>query len=1082
MSTKEAKLKKSVELRPHQEEAVQFALDNNGRGLFAHGTGSGKTLSAIATFEKLKADGKATKALVITPASLQENFEQSGVKRFTNSSVNRGTDGKSDYQIMSMAKFRRDPQQALKDSKADTVIVDEIHRAKDKMSVTNRALREVSPQVKNFLGLTGSFISNHPKEVIPLLDVISPGHDLGSMQGFQKRYTKTKQIPGGFLKGPKRRTDLQRHPELGGKLRGKLHYLGHEDIAKDMPRMDVENVHVQMSPEQTKLYNFALGKLTPMQRRKIRDGLPASQTEAMHILSAIMKARQASNSIGSHKDMPLSQAAEDTPKIKRVLDDIEKHLSKNKDGQAVVYTNFVHGGADVLVEGLKARGHKPGLFAGVGALGVTKDSRHKDVKDFKDGKKKVIILTPAASEGVSLDNATGFFEVDRHYNPERNQQAIARGRRLGGQAHRKQKDRVLEVKRYYSDPKPGLLNRLLGQKEVGVDEWVGMVANEKQRLNDELRKTVKTASPGGALLPGEDMAAYIARRNRQADENLRKFDPTDLVGKVRQWARENPYKTMALVLGTGAGVGALGSYLFGQEKEAEVLPSHVDKKIPVHDNLQDLLKKMKPGDVFATKTNSQAKGVKSQVSRFIGKVTGNPWTHVGMYTGNGQAVHAYEDIKDGQFAWDAKVREQSLKDVVGMGRDILVLRPDLSGKQKQDALKRMDDLKGTPYSYVGLVSGMLPDRDAVGDERSKKPGDAICTTAVGWAHKDLDFGNKSLNSLKVGDFMKHKKLKQVAALSGDKTASVYVQEFLKSADIFLKAKGLEDSQKEKEPAFLRGAVIGGAIGGGAPHALEAGTNLVHSVDEAISEMGGPEGRAARLSTALEEHAPKDVTFIVGDTPKARKSAWFADIPAGAGVAEDSTGKIVAQGPGRFIQRGYNVGSTAHEIGHALGGRPQNSYVNTLIDEGGASLRGLKLIQKTHGTLEALKAVPGLGAAFLNYAAKVPTSARVALGLGGATIGGYLAHKGEEKSASLYAQEFLKLAIQSANEKESVEMEDPKFEAIRESVIRMPGPQRRTRAFQNMTTAPTENSKPHAQFEATSRVGESVRPLKTEGVN
>jgi superfamily II DNA or RNA helicase len=514
-----AKLKEKVKLRQHQEDAVDYVLEGDGSALLAHGTGSGKTLSAIAAFEKLRELNKAKRALVLTPASLQDNFETEGVGKFTDSQVSRGVDGKSPYQIMSYSKFRRDPHRYLQESKADTVIADEVHRAKDKQSVTYRALRTASNYVDNFIGLTGSPISNHPREIVPLMDLVAPTHDLGSQQGFQKRHTKREMYDkGGFLRGPKFRTELQRKVELSGKVKGKVHYLGHEDLTQDMPGLDIREIHTEMTPEQTKLYNFALGKLTPRQRRLIRDGLPASQSEAQHILSAIMKARQASNSVGTHKNIPLHQAAEETPKLKQVMDDVQEHLRNTSDGQAVIYTNLVQGGADALYAGLKKRGLNPGLFAGVGALGeVTKDSRQKAVEDFRSGKKNVILLTPAAGEGVSLNNATFFAEVDRHYNPERNQQAIARGRRLGGLAHRPKSNRVLEVRRYYSDPKPNWFRRMLGQTEMGVDSWIQTVADEKDRLNKDFREVVKTASE---LPTQEEIFSLLSKKLPQGVQHV----------------------------------------------------------------------------------------------------------------------------------------------------------------------------------------------------------------------------------------------------------------------------------------------------------------------------------------------------------------------------------------------------------------------------------------------------------------------------------------------------------------------------------------------------------------------------------
>lgn len=494
-------LRPEVVLRPHQELAVDKVL-SSGRGLIAHPVGSGKTLTAIAAIEKLRERGKADKTLVVLPASLKSNFIRDGVQRFTDSHAVDGVDGVSPYQVVSIDRLRNDPQGVFRDSKADTIVFDEIHRAKDSGSKTHTAVQSLSDRSKNFIGLTGSLVSNHPREVVPLLNLVHPGHTLPkTTSSFSKKYTeqksrKTPGVWGVFEKGTmKTHVRESTRPELGDRMRTFVDYVPMEAMSGDIPRMEIKDVHVPMTTEQTKQYNFALGRLTPWQRGRIRRGLPVNQTEAKKMLAMLTKARQASNALHIHKEMPLEVSAEKTPKVRRILDDVEKHLRENKDGQAVIYSNFVQGGADAAVAGLKNRGYDVGVFAGVGALGntVSVESRQKAVDDFKAGKKRVIVMTPAGTEGVSLNNATAFFEMDRHYNPERNNQAIARGRRMGGLSHRPAEERKLEVYRYYSDPQSSL--RLFGGQAKGVDEWIGNVAKEKDRLNQELRDSiVKKAS------------------------------------------------------------------------------------------------------------------------------------------------------------------------------------------------------------------------------------------------------------------------------------------------------------------------------------------------------------------------------------------------------------------------------------------------------------------------------------------------------------------------------------------------------------------------------------------------------------
>lgn len=491
---KSAALRKEVELRPHQEDAIAYLEREGGRGLFAHGTGTGKTLSSIAAFERLKDTGKAKRALVIAPAALLTNYRESGVGKFTTSTHGAPGSG-SDYELVSQEAFRKDPHGILAKSGADTLILDEMHRAKSGEGSTFTALRDAShsPAIKNVIGLTGSMVSNHPKEIVPLMDIIKPQHGLGTRGQFSKEHVGVDRISGGFLTPPSTRYNLSNIDALKRKAKGAVHYVGHNDLGSGgMPRLNMRDVHVEMSPEQQDVYDFAMGRLNPLSRDLIRAGLPPSQTEAQNIFGMITKIRQASNSVGTHKVMSDVEAVNRTPKLKRAVDDVVEHLKNTPDGQAVLYSNLVRGGAKELHAALKARGIETGFYSGPDPeLGVDKNTRDQDVRDFLARKKRAIVITPAGVEGLSLNNATFFGMVDSHFNPERNAQAIARARRFGGLSHRPEDQRVVDVRRYRSVPRQNFLSKLILGRQTGVDEWIQRVADEKDRLNAQFRQVAE---------------------------------------------------------------------------------------------------------------------------------------------------------------------------------------------------------------------------------------------------------------------------------------------------------------------------------------------------------------------------------------------------------------------------------------------------------------------------------------------------------------------------------------------------------------------------------------------------------------
>ena len=71
---------------PHQAAAVDRMFANKGKMILAHEMGTGKTVTSIYGFEKMRHEGKAKKAIVIVPSGLRDNFAKNGVEKFTNSS------------------------------------------------------------------------------------------------------------------------------------------------------------------------------------------------------------------------------------------------------------------------------------------------------------------------------------------------------------------------------------------------------------------------------------------------------------------------------------------------------------------------------------------------------------------------------------------------------------------------------------------------------------------------------------------------------------------------------------------------------------------------------------------------------------------------------------------------------------------------------------------------------------------------------------------------------------------------------------------------------------------------------------
>lgn len=508
---------------PHQVAAVEKLIENKGRIVLAHGMGSGKTLTSIYGFEKMRQMGKAHKAIVIVPSGLRENFARSGVEKFTTSAkqIIGSSDEKSGmadyvrpneaaadkpYTIVSYEMFRRDPVGLMQRTGADTIICDEFHKVRNDDAQVYQAIQAARPLATNFIGITGSLINNAPEEIAKLLN-LSEGGPPTSPQEFKRRFTQTIGVAQGFAGGKQRILGINNPAGFAMNVVPKIDYFETRDIpGASMPKKVIKNEYIPMSPEQYHLYELALNRLGPVKEYITRRDPNITVKDANMLFGQIMQARQISNSVAmGRKDVSVEHSAVRTPKVNAAIQAAVQHLHEHPDNNVVLYSNLIRGGVDVLSAGLTKAGIPHALFIGAGTeLGegskVTNVSRSEGVEDFKAGRKRVIVLSGAGAEGLDLKNATAFYSLDGHFNPERIMQAEARAVRLGGQAQRPPEQRQVDVRRYQSvvpkSEQPGFFGKLVGRTAPQTtDEWMYNVAGRKydtsRQFYDVLHKPTK---------------------------------------------------------------------------------------------------------------------------------------------------------------------------------------------------------------------------------------------------------------------------------------------------------------------------------------------------------------------------------------------------------------------------------------------------------------------------------------------------------------------------------------------------------------------------------------------------------------
>lgn len=506
---KTSALKPGVSLRDHQKDlAHDRIVENNGSLLVAHATGTGKTLTGIAAYEHLKSQGKAKRAVVVVPASLRSNFVENGVRKFTNSSFAvYGPKGessskdvshksKADYNIISYDLFRQHGDKILQNTGADTLIMDEVHKARADEGVTYNKLKDLRQKVKNAITLTGSVVNNEPNEVVPLLDITygPTGHKLVNKKFFDNLFVQKDAVTEGLL-FPKTVVDkkLKNKSQLSKYLAGKIDYISHEDLEKHLPKKNLSVVEVPMSDKQTQIYNFTLSSVDPVTRWKIRNNLPVGQREAAEAFGKLLQARQVSTD-PSIMDKDLAKhpdPATYSPKIRKVVEDLKSHLDAHESNKSVIFGNLLEGQLKSVAKSLETRGIPYTTFFGVGNEGNSAKKREQSIRDFQEGGKRVLLISGAGAEGLDLKDANLLQMLEGHYNPERIHQAESRIRRMGSPL------KEVHVKRYVSVPRQGFANSFLRKAtsgslggDKGVDNWIYTVAERKNDLNKEFRSVL----------------------------------------------------------------------------------------------------------------------------------------------------------------------------------------------------------------------------------------------------------------------------------------------------------------------------------------------------------------------------------------------------------------------------------------------------------------------------------------------------------------------------------------------------------------------------------------------------------------
>lgn len=422
----------------HYEHQLQTALralrDMRGRALLADEVGLGKTIEAGIIMKELLERGLVNTVLVLTPASLTEQWREELSSKFREeftvvekpSQWQEAVDAESGRWLASLdrAKMNRHSQ-AILSREYDLLIVDEAHKLKNRSTLAWKFVNQI--RKRYVLMLTATPVQNDLLELYSLITILSPGQ-LGTVRGFRRHF-----LDSADKRQPKNAPSLRRL------LNDVMIRNRRSSVDITFPRRRAAIYHLTLSDREWQLY----ADVTDYIRRRFRniDSNKHLRLTLMTLQKEVCSSPQAvAATLGkmvqdrAHSDgvraelQGFLELAQSIP-VGRKLEAVEEILAKFP-GKFLVFTEYRK-----TLEAIVAQLHQAGISA-VGFHGGLNISQKEAAvarfrQDERAGGVRVMVSTESGAEGRNLQFCHQLINYDLPWNPMRVEQRIGRLHRLG---------------------------------------------------------------------------------------------------------------------------------------------------------------------------------------------------------------------------------------------------------------------------------------------------------------------------------------------------------------------------------------------------------------------------------------------------------------------------------------------------------------------------------------------------------------------------------------------------------------------------------------------------------------------------
>jgi SNF2 family DNA or RNA helicase len=495
---------KDITLMPHQENVVkhvQQLLEQDGfaRILLVHSLGSGKTVSLISSLSAIKEKEPHIKILYIVPSSLKYHT-LSHINKFTtfkakdvNNINNIDINDDADIYVASYNFIRSNYHQMLNSdifNKVQAIVFDEIHNLRNSNSKIYEAMSHLTKKVRHFLGATATPVNNHPVDFANILAIVLPHYNLdntalteiirNNIENINKLFQDRSAV-GKALRGLPITSRMPSGVDLAS-----LAFLNHviskhvnyfdikssEHFTLSYPEVIEENIEVPLSKEQEEKYS----EIVKQMEGRIYEVLTGQKREsevADSILVNFNKLRLISNNAKFvDSSIPEHEVYKRTPKLLEIIKKTKEILDEDPENQVVIYSNFRDNTLKYLSIGLSELGIAHELFTGE----QTARQKERALDNILSKRVRVLLLSPAGEEGLSLYTVNHLIIVDPHPNP-------AKQRQVEGRVIRNNSiPRQVKIIRFFAVPR----NKKLRSKKwlSGIDWYIARLAQKKEERNE----------------------------------------------------------------------------------------------------------------------------------------------------------------------------------------------------------------------------------------------------------------------------------------------------------------------------------------------------------------------------------------------------------------------------------------------------------------------------------------------------------------------------------------------------------------------------------------------------------------------